>query len=132
MIYAKLSFNFRPKKVKKTSRHLIGQSWIVSTVWGPVLGHKRLKLVFLTSEEPQELEISPTTSFSIQFICVKLSPADWSTPFFARAITKIEALFAGSVLSQWAHFSAAKRKFNYYYDHKFCLRALFYFRKESL
>ena len=34
-------------------------------VWGPVLGHKRRKLVFRTSEEPKELGISPRTSLNI-------------------------------------------------------------------
>ena len=37
----------------------------LSTVWSPVLGHKRRKLVFRTSEEPQGLEISPKTSLDI-------------------------------------------------------------------
>ncbi len=43
------------------------------TVWGPVLGHFWRKLVFLTSEEPQELEISARANYIIQLFVVKLS-----------------------------------------------------------
>ena len=68
----------------------------VSNCMGPVLGHKRRKLVFLTSEEPQELDISPRASLSIQFVCVKLS-IRYKT-FSVRARTQMEAPFEGPVL----------------------------------
>ena len=47
-------------------------NYLKNTVWGPVL-HFRRKIVFLTSEEPWELEISPRASFNMKLFGEKLS-----------------------------------------------------------
>ena len=87
----------------------------------------------------------PTTSFSIQLICVS------NTFFPVRAITKMVASFAVPVFGQWTQFSSTKRvcanlyieegsitslvylitfkTYFCYYDHKFCLRGLYWKRK---